>query len=332
MIALIAGTGALPGVLARALQAAGRPVLICEMAGFPVTGTGDLPRLGFRFETLGSFLQELSARGVTEVCLAGAVRRPPVDPSLIDAATWPLVPRVQAALARGDDGALRELIAILEERGLAVRAAHEIAPDLLPPEGVLGEARPQEAHLKDVLRAEAVHAALAAADVGQACVVASGQVVALEAGPGTDWMLQSLVPPLLQRDGAGASGGGAGGGAGGGTGGGDPLTWAVDTASDLVSSWADWLTGPEAQAPRPPTTERAKGVARGGLLFKAPKAGQDRRVDLPAIGPETVTLAAAADLSAIVIAAGGVMVLDRAETVRRANRAGIALWVRPTES
>jgi len=149
-------------------------------------------------------------------------------------------------------------------------------------------------------------------------------VVALEAAPGTDWMLQSLVPPLLRDEGAGQEAGQEAG-----QGAGDPLTWAVDTASDLVSSWADWLTGPEAQAPRPSTARRAEGVAEGGLFYKAPKAGQDRRVDLPVIGPETVTLAAASGLSAMVIAAGGVMLLERDETIRRANRAGIALWVRP---
>ena len=70
-------------------------------------------------------------------------------------------------------------------------------------------------------------------------------------------------------------------------------------------------------------------IPSGGVLAKAPKPGQDRRVDLPAIGPGTVDRAAAAGLEGIVIATGGVMVLDLAETIARADAAGLFLWVRP---
>ncbi|TDL86346.1 LpxI family protein [Meridianimarinicoccus aquatilis] len=65
-----------------------------------------------------------------------------------------------------------------------------------------------------------------------------------------------------------------------------------------------------------------------GVLFKGPKLGQDRRVDLPVIGPSTVEGAARAGLSGIVIEAGGVMILDRAATVAAADAAGLFIWVR----
>ena len=58
---------------------------------------------------------------------------------------------------------------------------------------------------------------------------------------------------------------------------------------------------------------------------KAPKPGQDLRVDMPAIGPDTVAQAAAAGLAGIVIAAGGVLILDRASTCARAETAGLFL-------
>ncbi|RWR52461.1 LpxI family protein [Sinirhodobacter ferrireducens] len=66
----------------------------------------------------------------------------------------------------------------------------------------------------------------------------------------------------------------------------------------------------------------------GGLFFKAPKPGQDRRIDLPAIGPQTVAKAAAAGLSGIAFEAGGVLLLDRAATIAAAVTAGIFLWGR----
>lgn len=48
-----------------------------------------------------------------------------------------------------------------------------------------------------------------------------------------------------------------------------------------------------------------------GVLVKGPKAGQELRVDMPVIGPETVRRAAAADLRGIAVEAGGVLALDR---------------------
>lgn len=66
----------------------------------------------------------------------------------------------------------------------------------------------------------------------------------------------------------------------------------------------------------------------GGVLVKAPKPGQDLRVDMPAIGPDTVRAAAGAGLSAIVVAAGQVLLLDRAALLTAAGDAGITLLAR----
>ncbi len=69
---------------------------------------------------------------------------------------------------------------------------------------------------------------------------------------------------------------------------------------------------------------RAKGAA--GILVKAPKKGQDLRVDLPAVGPETVAAAARAGLRGLAVAAGRVLILDRAEVAAEAERAGLFLF------
>lgn len=264
MLALIAGEGDLPSELVARLT--DRPV-ICALEGFgPDTLDVDLP---FRLETLGTLLAALSERGVTQICMAGAVGRPAVDPARIDAATMPLVPTLQQALVSGDDTALRAVIGIFEQAGLNVLAAHELAPDLLPQLGVLTEARPSESDEKDADRGVSIVRAMAAADVGQACVVLKGQALAIEGVYGTNWMLQSLS----QRPDAG-----------------------------------------------------------GGVMIKLPKHGQDRRVDLPTIGPDTVTAAVAAGLSGIVIEKGGVIVLDRDAVVAECNRLGLFLWVRERAS
>ena len=51
---------------------------------------------------------------------------------------------------------------------------------------------------------------------------------------------------------------------------------------------------------------RVKG--RLGVLVKAPKRGQDMRIDMPVIGPETLRHAAEAGLAGVAVQAGGVLV------------------------
>jgi hypothetical protein len=61
----------------------------------------------------------------------------------------------------------------------------------------------------------------------------------------------------------------------------------------------------------------------GGVLVKAAKPGQERRADLPTIGPRTIAGAVAAGLRGIAVEAGTSFVLDRASLVETADRAGI---------
>lgn len=294
-LALIAGQGGVPPHLVRVLLAQGEVPLLCEVEQFPSQVAGDLPRLGFRLETFGSLLESLRARGVTRLCMAGAMRRPEVDPARIDAATAPLVPRLMAAMARGDDGTLREIVAIIEEAGIAVVGAAEIAPDLLPEAGVLAGAPHPEVRAA-IPAAEAALAEMARADSGQAVVLRGGRVIAREDARGTDAMLADLV---------------------------EGEDWTLDPfdlADRALGSAADWLSAADAHEEGP------------GFLYKAPKPGQEMRVDMPVIGPGTVARAAAAGLAGIVIAAGGVMVLDRAAVIEALGQARMFLWVRDAGS
>jgi DUF1009 family protein len=62
-----------------------------------------------------------------------------------------------------------------------------------------------------------------------------------------------------------------------------------------------------------------------GVLVKAPKPGQDRRFDLPAIGPRTVENVAKAGLAGLAVAAGSAIVAEIAEVIAAADRAKIFL-------
>jgi len=73
---------------------------------------------------------------------------------------------------------------------------------------------------------------------------------------------------------------------------------------------------------------RAGGLARpgpGGVLVKLVKPGQERRVDLPTVGLETVRGAIAAGLRGIAFAAGATLLADRAAAIDAADKAGLFL-------
>lgn len=61
----------------------------------------------------------------------------------------------------------------------------------------------------------------------------------------------------------------------------------------------------------------------GGVLVKAPKPGQERRIDLPGVGVDTVEAVAEAGLRGIAVEAGGALIIDRAKVAARADALGV---------
>ncbi len=256
-LAIIAGSGALPG-----LVAAANPAVIVRLAGVDSDAQGEAV-IAARLERLGQLFDDLHGAGVTDICLAGAMRRATFDTSALDEATEALLPRVMSAQARGDDALLRDIMAIFEEQGFTLRGAHDLRPDLVAPLGALAG---QADQVGDAARARAVLAALGPLDVGQAAVAAKGQMLGIETLQGTDAMLRHVA----------------------------------DTAP-----------------------------GSRGVLVKRAKPGQDLRVDMPAIGPETIALAARAGLSGIELQAGHVLLLDPKAVIAAARGHGLNLWAVP---
>ena len=66
---------------------------------------------------------------------------------------------------------------------------------------------------------------------------------------------------------------------------------------------------------------RIRSAAGTGVLVKAAKLGQDHRIDLPTIGPQTVEGAAAAGLAGIAVVAGSTFVAEPQAIAAAADRA-----------
>jgi hypothetical protein len=92
------------------------------------------------------------------------------------------------------------------------------------------------------------------------------------------------------------------------------------------------VEGTDALLERVAALPAGRRIAPGGVLVKLAKAGQDRRVDLPSIGPRTVAAAARAGLGGVAVEAGGTNILEREQTIRAADAAGLFLWCAAPET
>jgi len=63
----------------------------------------------------------------------------------------------------------------------------------------------------------------------------------------------------------------------------------------------------------------------GAVVVKRCKPQQDLRFDLPAVGPRTIETMVAVKASVLAVEAGKSVMLDRADLIRRADEAGIAV-------
>jgi len=261
-LAILAGHGALPQMLA----GANADALFVSFEGVDVTVP--LPRhFAASFNQFGTLFETLHTAGITTVTFAGAMTRPALNPVAFDAQTLALAPRLMGAMAGGDDGLLREIVAVFEEQGFEVLGAHQVMPDLVAQAGLLAGQTPDATAYKDANRGMGILKALSDVDVGQGVVVANGLCLGVETLQGTDAMLGFVAA----------------------------------------------------------TPENLRQT--GGVFVKCAKTGQDLRVDMPAIGPDTVASVAAANLDGMVIAAGRVMILERAKTIAAIKAAGLFLLV-----
>jgi DUF1009 family protein len=72
-----------------------------------------------------------------------------------------------------------------------------------------------------------------------------------------------------------------------------------------------------------PENVRGTAAKKRGVLVKAPKPGQERRLDLPVIGVRTIERAAEVGLAGVAVEAGSTLVMHRDKVVETANRLGL---------
>ena len=274
-IALVCGAGSLPLAVANLLERRGRTVLLFPLRGNArVEDYADRPHQFMRLAQLGKFLRAMRKADCHELVLIGSVTRPALWHIRFDWESLRILSHFIAAYRGGDDHLLRSAARQLEKYNIVLRGAHEVAPEILVPEGALGRLQPFDADREDIALGLDYLKSAGRFDIGQAVVLAGRHVLAVEAAEGTDGMLARV---------------------------------AEMRANGRVRS-------------------------RGGVLVKAPKPQQDRRFDLPSIGPATVEGAARAGLAGIAVVAGETIMAEPSALAAAADHAGLfVIGLKPGE-
>lgn len=211
-VAVVAGSGGLPRDVVRMLVRNGHRPLVVAMEGEADWVAGE-DQSAFDLwptpvERLALFLPKLKRAGVTHLVLAGGVsRRPPILKVRLGWDVFRALPKLIAAYAKGDDGLLRAVIAYIESKGIRVLGAHEIAPELLSPEGVMTRTKPGARDRKDLAAAYEAARMIGGLDIGQAAIAVGGRAVALEGIEGTAGLLDRMRDMRNHGRLAGKSGG-----------------------------------------------------------------------------------------------------------------------------
>lgn len=261
-IALIAGGGALPQLVAHSAKEQRRDLFVVGLKGItdPQWIT-DYPHAWMGIAKFGHLYDIFKNEKITHALMAGHVHRPSFGELIPDWTGWKTIRRLQSQHLKGDDGILKFLANEIEQQGVTMIGADQVYRDGVMPEGTLTRAEPSKDDWADIRFALPTLQNWAENDLGQAIVVQQKMILGIEAIEGTATLINRCGS--YQRPG------------------------------------------------------------RKGILVKIKKPQQDRRLDLPTIGLETIKQCIAAGFAGIAIDAGNALFLQAPQAVEEANKHGL---------
>ncbi|MBI1650732.1 LpxI family protein [Hyphomicrobium sulfonivorans] len=282
VVGIVAGAGSLPREIAAHVMARGDLVHIVSIAGEgDDTDLEPFPLTRVGWAQIGRLLRALRNASVSELVIVGAVRRPDVASLRPDFGVITNIPAVLRILRTGGDDSILSRIV----RFFESKGFKVVSPvDVMPSLRVGAGPLGQER--------------MTAADRAD---VALGFDVVRALGP------FDIGQAVVVADGRIA---------------------AIEGAENTDAMLARLVN-----QPKPQQDMRARGVSQGdamdaatkagrrGVLVKRPKPRQEMRVDLPAIGPQTVSRVLEAGLRGVAVLADGAIALERDELARAADLA-----------
>ena len=190
-LGIIAGGTQLPGLLIDYCKRINRDFFVLAIEGNADKAifSDDVPHQWIRIGQAGTGFKRFAEEKVQDVVMIGTIKRPSFADLVPDWKTTAFFAKI-GMKALGDDGILRALVKEIEAEGMVVRGIHEVMPELLVKEGVLGKVKPDKQALADIRRAVEVVLELGRLDVGQGAIVQQGLVLGVEGIEGTDELIR----------------------------------------------------------------------------------------------------------------------------------------------
>ncbi len=186
-IGIIAGSGLLPEIISNDARDRGYKIITVALEGL---ASSELNRLSDEIKwinagKLGEIIKTFKDNGVKSVIMAGKVPKSMLIKSKVtpDLRAIKLLFSLQS---KSDDAILRAIAEEIKKDGIEVIDTACFSPHLLTPEGVLTKKLPSEEEQKDIDFGWRIAKEIGRLDIGQAVVVKSQAVMAVEAIEGTD--------------------------------------------------------------------------------------------------------------------------------------------------
>ncbi len=188
-VTLVAGRGDLVDYIAEAVIQRGDTLQVVDLVGRPAIATGG-EVLRETLSDAASLLEGIKAFGPSHLVLAGGVHISDTDRRGL-AEAFGFAGRVAGGL--GDIGLAGLILLYCKAHGYRLVGAHEVAPELLAPDGHIG-GPPLSTQLAGVAaRAMKAAKAIGAIDLGQSVVVSAHRPVAAEDASGTDGLIARVA-------------------------------------------------------------------------------------------------------------------------------------------
>ena len=265
-VGLIAGDGSFPLEVAKSISQKNKEIFIIAIKGSASKDIERYPHLWIRIGQIGKAIRALKENNCKELILIGGVKKPNVWLLRPDFGALKLFFKLIILPIKGDASILKTLLNFLEkDNKFKVVGAEKYISYLLMSKGLIaGEKINEQANIDIDIAVENCKN-IGSKDIGQACVVVNGQIIASEDSSGTDKMLRCIISKEIKFN-------------------------------------------------------------NEGVLVKLAKPIQDRRVDLPAIGMQTIKLAKEIGLCGIAIEEKSSFISNKERVIKFANKNNIFIF------
>ena len=139
---------------------------------------------------LGKAITLLRKHKCKEIIFAGKVDTPNFLTTRFDLKALYYLPKIIQSAKKGDASIIKTIISIFKKEGFKILSSTFFNPELLLKKGTHTKVKPNILNKRDMIKGKNIIADLNKRDVGQAIIMRSSHVIAIEDSKGTDDMLR----------------------------------------------------------------------------------------------------------------------------------------------